>query len=64
MGVDYGQVLRFMDKFFNEIHGLTMTIMGTGLVLITLSGSTRTTGIWITLIGIAAHLIWSFFKKD
>lgn len=53
-----------MDKFFHEVHGLTMTIMGTGLVLITLSGSTRTTGIWITLIGIAIHLGGSFFKKD
>ena len=53
-----------MDKFFNEVHDLTMTLMGTGLVLITLSGSTRTSGIWITIIGIAAHLLGSFFKKD
>jgi len=53
-------------KFLKEIHGLTMTIMGTGLVLITLSGSTRRMGIQITLIGIVIHLLGSFItnKED
>lgn len=52
-----------MNKFLGELHGLTMTMMGTGLVLITLSGSTRTLGIWITLIGTAVHLVGSYFSN-
>lgn len=44
-----------MKKFWSEVHGLTWTLAGTGMVLITLSGSTLKWGIWITLIGLAVH---------
>ena len=44
-----------VKKFWSEIHGLTWTLAGTGMVLITLSGSTLKWGIWITLIGLAVH---------
>jgi hypothetical protein len=53
-----------VQKFLGEIHGLVLTTCGTGLVLITLSGSTRTWGIWITLIGTAIHLVGAALKKD
>jgi hypothetical protein len=55
-----------MGKIISEIHGLTWTLAGTGLVLITLSGSTRTFGVIITAIAVTIHLlgvlIWE--KKD
>ena len=44
-------------KWVKEIHGLVWTAVGTGLCLITLSGSTRTWGLWITGIGLAAHFL-------
>jgi hypothetical protein len=46
-----------MKKIVSEIHGLTWTLAGTGMVLITLSGSTRTFGIQITLVAIMVHMI-------
>ena len=33
------------------------TLAGTGLVLITLSGSTRTTGIWMSVGAVVLHFI-------
>jgi hypothetical protein len=48
-----------MKKIVSEIHGLTWTLAGTGMVLITLSGSTRTLGIQITLAAIIVHVIGS-----
>lgn len=48
-----------MKKIVSEIHGLTWTLAGTGMVLITLSGSTRTFGIQITLVAIVVHIIGS-----
>jgi hypothetical protein len=44
-------------KWVKEIHGLVWTVVGTGLCLITLSGSTRTWGLWITGIGLVAHFL-------
>jgi hypothetical protein len=46
-----------VKKLLSEIHGLTWTLAGTGMVLITLSGSTRIFGIQITLVAIAIHLL-------
>jgi len=46
-----------MKKIVSEIHGLTWTLAGTGMVLITLSGSTRTLGIQITIAAIVVHMI-------
>ena len=53
-----------MKKFWNEIHGLTWTLAGTGMVLITLSGKTLKWGIWITLAGLAVHFVTSIWKDD
>jgi|Laugrespbdmm15sn_2_1035079.scaffolds.fasta_scaffold355631_1 hypothetical protein len=44
-------------KWLNEIHNLVWTAVGTGLVLITLSGRTRSLGIWITGVGLTIHII-------
>ena len=46
-----------MKKIISEIHALTWTLAGTGMVLITLSGSTRTLGIQITLVAIMVHML-------
>jgi len=48
-----------MKKIVSEIHALTWTLAGTGMVLITLSGSTRRFGIQITLVAIVIHLLGS-----
>lgn len=53
-----------MKRFWNEMHGLTWTLAGTGMVLITLSGSTLKWGIWITLAGLAVHFVTSIGKGD
>jgi hypothetical protein len=50
-----------VKKILSEIHGLTWTLAGTGMVLITLSGSTRVFGIQITLVAIAIHLLGAIF---
>lgn len=42
-------------KSMKEFFGLAWTLGGTGLVLITLSGDTRTAGIWITGASIVLH---------
>ena len=43
---------------------LGWTIGGTGLVLITLSGQTRTWGIWISLASLAVYLVALMFQGD
>jgi hypothetical protein len=40
------------------------TLAGTGLVLITLSGSTRSAGIWISIAATALHLVSYFLPED
>lgn len=52
-----------IKKIISELHELTWTLGGTGLVLITLSGQTRTLGIWITGISIGVHLIGALIKN-
>jgi len=46
-----------VDKWLDEIKGLAWTLAGTGLVLITLTGSTRRLGIIITIVGLAVNLL-------
>ena len=45
-----------LKKLLNETSALAWTLGGTALVLITLSGATRTIGVWISIISLAAHL--------
>lgn len=40
------------------------TLAGTGLVLITLSGSTRSTGMWLAFSALALHLISYLIPED
>lgn len=42
-------------KSIKETLALAWTLGGTGLVLITLSGDTRTFGLWITAASIVLH---------
>ena len=44
-----------IKKSIQELLSLSWTLGGTGLVLITLSGGTRTAGIWITAASIVLH---------
>jgi hypothetical protein len=55
---------RITTKLVSEIHALAWTLAGAGTVLITLSGDTRTQGIWITLAALAIHLLGVLIKKD
>jgi hypothetical protein len=40
------------------------TLAGTGIVLITLSGSTRTAGIWLSLSALLLHFVSYLLPKD
>jgi hypothetical protein len=51
-----------IKKIISEVHELTWTLGGTGLVLITLSGKTRDLGIWITGVSIIVHLLGVLIK--
>lgn len=51
-------------KFIKEIHALTFTLAGTGMVLITLSGDTLRYGVWITVASVVVHLIGVMLKKN
>lgn len=51
-------------KLINEIHALAWTLGGSGIVLITLSGKTRTWGMWITIASLAVHLTGVLLKGD
>lgn len=51
-------------KLINEIHALAWTLGGSGIVLITLSGQTRTWGTWITIASLVVHLVGVFLKGD
>lgn len=52
-----------MKRLFDELTALMWTLCGTGLVLITLSGSTRRTGIYLAVIGLGVNLV-ALFTKD
>jgi len=53
-----------MNKFLNEVSGLIWTLAGTGLVLITLSGSTKTLGIAISAFALVLHIITVVLKNE
>jgi len=54
-----------MSEWANEIKGLAWTLAGTGLVLITLTGSTRRLGLIISAAGLAINLIaFAFTNKE
>jgi hypothetical protein len=53
-----------MKKFLEELQGLAWTMAGTGLVLITLSGSVRTYGIWISVTALAVHILAGLGKGE
>ena len=53
-----------MKRFLKEVHATTWTIAGTGLVLITLAGSTRTLGLWISLIAVVIHFVGLLGSKE
>lgn len=52
-----------IKKIIGEIHELTWTLGGTGLVLITLSGQTRELGIWITAVSVLVHMVGFLIKN-
>lgn len=53
-----------LSKLGEEIKNLSWTIGGTGLVLITLSGTTRTIGIVISVISLGAYLVGAILNRD
>jgi hypothetical protein len=53
-----------LKKIADQINELSWTLGGTGLVLITLSGQTRTYGVIISVIALVAHLLSAVFKSD
>jgi len=50
-------------KLVRYITEQAWTLAGTGLVLITLSGSTRTAGIWMSVAAVVLHFA-SYFLPD
>lgn len=56
--------MKYVKKIVSESHALAWTLAGTALVLITLSGETKTKGLWISGIALGAHLIGVLVKKD
>lgn len=55
---------RIFKRIVKESYGLAWTLAGTGLVLITLSGSTRSWGIVISLSALAVHLFALFVVPE
>lgn len=51
-------------KIGREVKNLSWTLGGTGLVLITLSGNTRTLGIWISLASLVAYLSVALSEEE
>jgi len=53
-----------VKKWLDEMTGLAWTLAGTGLVLITLTGSTRRLGIIISVVGLVINLVAVALKGD
>ena len=51
-------------KLLSETSALSWTLGGTALVLITLSGTTRTIGLWISAISLVAHFAGALRKDE
>ena len=56
--------MKYIKKLIGESHALAWTLAGTALVLITLSGETKTKGLWISGVALGVHLVGIMFKKD
>lgn len=55
---------KIWQRIVKEAHGLAWTLAGTGLVLITLTGSTRDWGIVISLIALFIHIAALFIVPE
>lgn len=53
-----------MSKWIDELKGLVWTLAGTALVLITLSGDTRNTALWISGVALVVNLVAVVFSED
>lgn len=53
-----------MRKWVDELSGLIWTLAGTGLVLVTLSGSTRRLGWYISITALLVNLVLISLKED
>lgn len=56
--------MKTLKKITNEFHSLAWTLAGAATVLITLSGDTRTMGLWISGIALVIHLFGIVIKKE
>jgi hypothetical protein len=57
-------MIKAFKKILKEFHTLAWTLAGALTVLITLSGETRTMGIWISGIALLIHLVGIVIKKE
>lgn len=53
-----------LGKIGEEVKNLSWTLGGTGLVLITLSGTTRTIGIVISAVSLGAYLVGAILNRN
>ncbi len=53
-----------MNKFIKEVSGLVWTLAGTALVLITMSGTTKTLGIAISAVALVLHIFTALLKSE
>ena len=51
-------------KLLNELHALAWTLSGGVIVIITLSGQTRTYGLWLTVAAFLVHMFGVAIKGD
>jgi hypothetical protein len=56
--------MKFFKKVITETYGLTWTLAGTSLVLITLSGDVQKYALWITGLAMFIHLVGALIKKE
>jgi len=56
--------MKFFKKIVSETYGLTWTLAGTALVLITLSGDVQKYALWITGLAMFVHLVGVLIKKE
>jgi hypothetical protein len=57
-------MIKAFKKVLKEFHTLAWTLAGALTVLITLSGETRTMGIWISAAALVIHLLGIIVKKE
>ena len=56
--------MKFLKKLWNITADLTWTIVGSVIVIITLSGDTQKIALYLTLAGGAIHYIYKFFDSS